>query len=111
MATSATHLNCTTSNRRFLPCRYRKMALKHHPDRNNNSEGTSAIIRLSTALNSAVAESTKKFKEISEAYEVLSDKNKRTIYDQYGEEGLKSGVPDQSGMPFNVAAQATTKHC
>lgn len=34
------------------------------------------------------------FKDIAEAYDVLSDKEKRTIYDQYGEEGLKGG-----GMP------------
>ncbi|EKM78983.1 hypothetical protein AGABI1DRAFT_75567 [Agaricus bisporus var. burnettii JB137-S8] len=53
---------------------YKKMALKWHPDRNKNSE-----------------EATKKFKEISEAFEVLNDKQKRTIYDQFGEEGLKGG--------------------
>ncbi|KAJ3873859.1 hypothetical protein F5051DRAFT_110502 [Lentinula edodes] len=53
---------------------YKKMALKWHPDRNNGSE-----------------EASKKFKEISEAFEVLSDKQKRTIYDQFGEEGLKGG--------------------
>ncbi|THH29995.1 hypothetical protein EUX98_g4189 [Antrodiella citrinella] len=55
---------------------YKKMALKWHPDRNNGSE-----------------EASKKFKEISEAFEVLSDKQKRTIYDQFGEEGLKGGAP------------------
>ncbi|KAF9647989.1 DnaJ-domain-containing protein [Thelephora ganbajun] len=53
---------------------YKKMALKWHPDRNAGSESAS-----------------KKFKEISEAFEVLSDKQKRTIYDQLGEEGLKGG--------------------
>ncbi|XP_078656892.1 dnaJ homolog subfamily B member 4-like isoform X1 [Branchiostoma floridae x Branchiostoma belcheri] len=52
---------------------YRKMALKYHPDKNK----------------SAGAE--EKFKEIAEAYEVLSDPKKREIYDQYGEEGLKGG--------------------
>lgn len=57
---------------------YRKLALKWHPDRNPD--------------NKAAAE--KKFKEISEAYEVLSDKNKRAVYDQFGEEGLKGGVPE-----------------
>ncbi|GAB6027861.1 hypothetical protein CHUAL_002079 [Chamberlinius hualienensis] len=54
---------------------YRKMALRYHPDKNK------------------AAGSEEKFKEIAEAYEVLSDKRKRDIYDQYGEEGLKGGVP------------------
>ncbi|KAG7089359.1 hypothetical protein E1B28_011049 [Marasmius oreades] len=57
---------------------YKKMALKWHPDRNAGSEAAS-----------------KKFKEISEAFEVLSDKNKRTVYDQFGEEGLKGSGPSQ----------------
>ncbi|XP_022101740.1 dnaJ homolog subfamily B member 5-like [Acanthaster planci] len=52
---------------------YRKMALKYHPDK-NKSKGAED-----------------KFKEISEAYEVLSDKEKRSIFDKYGEEGLKGG--------------------
>ena len=46
---------------------YKKMALKYHPDKNKNSK-----------------ESEKKFKEISEAYEVLMDSNKRNMYDIYG---------------------------
>ena len=50
---------------------YKKMALKYHPDKNK----------------SAGAE--EKFKEIAEAYEVLSDPQKRQVFDQYGEEGLK----------------------
>jgi len=53
---------------------YKKMALKWHPDRNQGSE-----------------EATTKFKEISEAFEVLTDSNKRAVYDQFGEEGLKGG--------------------
>ncbi|KAJ3216494.1 hypothetical protein HK099_005844 [Clydaea vesicula] len=64
---------------------YRKQALKWHPDRNiDNKE-----------------EADKKFKELSEAYEVLSDSNKKTIYDQYGEEGLKQGAMPEGagGMP------------
>lgn len=58
---------------------YKKMALKWHPDRNKGS-----------------AEATQKFKEVSEAFEVLSDKNKRAVFDQYGEEGLKGGPPPES---------------
>ncbi|CAK5269473.1 unnamed protein product [Mycena citricolor] len=63
---------------------YKKMALKWHPDRNGGSE-----------------QASQKFKEISEAFEVLSDKNKRAVYDQFGEEGLKNGgpTPGQGGGP------------
>lgn len=56
---------------------YRKLAMKWHPDKNPK--------------NKKAAEA--KFKEISEAYEVLSDPQKRAVYDQYGEEGLKGQVP------------------
>ncbi|XP_045020538.1 dnaJ homolog subfamily B member 2 isoform X5 [Bubalus bubalis] len=51
---------------------YRKKALQWHPDKNPD--------------NKEFAE--KKFKEVAEAYEVLSDKHKREIYDLYGREGL-----------------------
>jgi molecular chaperone DnaJ len=54
---------------------YRKSALKFHPDRNPGD-----------------AEAEKKFKEISEAYEVLSDEKKRQIYDQYGADALKGAA-------------------
>ncbi len=47
---------------------YRKLAVKHHPDKGGD-EAT--------------------FKEITRAYEVLSNEEKRQIYDQYGEEGLE----------------------
>ncbi|XP_005184676.1 dnaJ protein homolog 1 [Musca domestica] len=59
---------------------YRKLALKYHPDKNKSPQAE------------------ERFKEIAEAYEVLSDKKKRDIYDQYGEEGLKGGVPGAGGM-------------
>ncbi|PIN09201.1 Molecular chaperone (DnaJ superfamily) [Handroanthus impetiginosus] len=60
---------------------YRKLAMKWHPDKNPN--------------NKKAAEA--KFKQISEAYDVLSDPQKRAVYDNYGEEGLKGQVPPGAG--------------
>ncbi|XP_069792069.1 dnaJ homolog subfamily B member 2 isoform X2 [Narcine bancroftii] len=54
---------------------YRKLALRWHPDKNPD--------------NKEYAE--QKFKEIAEAYEVLSDRNKRDVYDRYGKDGLTDG--------------------
>lgn len=53
-----------------------------------------------------------KFKEVSEAFEVLSDSNKREVYDRYGEEGLKAGPgmgggAGPGGMPGGAHFQAT----
>lgn len=59
---------------------YRKLALKYHPDKNKTPQAE------------------ERFKEIAEAYEVLSDKKKRDIFDQYGEEGLKGGIPGSAGQ-------------
>ena len=54
---------------------YKKNALKHHPDRGGDEN---------------------KFKELSKAYEVLVDDNKRQMYDQMGEEGLSNNMNFQS---------------
>ncbi|KAI3993462.1 hypothetical protein MKX01_002475 [Papaver californicum] len=64
---------------------YRKLAMKWHPDKNPNNK----------------KDAEAKFKQISEAYDVLSDPQKRTIYDQYGEEGLQGGIPQQGGAGFS----------
>lgn len=53
---------------------YRKLAMRWHPDRNNGSK-----------------ESEEKFKEMTEAYDVLRDPQKRAAYDRYGEAGLRAG--------------------
>jgi molecular chaperone DnaJ len=59
---------------------YRRLAMKHHPDRNSSdSEGSDV-----------------KFKEAKEAYEVLSNANKRAAYDQYGHAGVD---PSMGGRP------------
>lgn len=50
---------------------YRKLALKYHPDRNKGN-----------------AEAEDKFKEATEAYEILRDENKRKLYDQFGHSGV-----------------------
>ena len=57
-----------------LKSSYRKLAMTHHPDRNGGSE-----------------ESMAKFKEISEAYTVLSDEQKRAAYDRFGHAGVNGG--------------------
>ncbi|XP_057597224.1 dnaJ homolog subfamily B member 7 [Hippopotamus amphibius kiboko] len=54
---------------------YRKVALKWHPDKNPENK----------------EEAERKFKEVAEAYEVLSNDEKRDIYDKYGKEGLSGG--------------------
>ncbi|PIE04351.1 MAG: molecular chaperone DnaJ [Spirochaetales bacterium] len=62
---------------------YRKLAVKYHPDRNQDN-----------------AEAEVKFKEATEAYEVLSDEKKRQAYDQFG----FAGVENMGGPSFNASA-------
>ncbi len=66
---------------------YRKLAIKYHPDKNPGNKEAEA-----------------KFKEVSEAHEVLSDKQKRARYDQFGHAGVNGGAggnPFGGGNPFS----------
>src|SRR4029453_3468031 len=69
---------------------YRKLAMKHHPDRNKDRKDAEA-----------------NFKEAKEAYEVLSDKEKRAAYDRFGHAGIDpsmaagAGAGAGAGFDFN----------
>ena len=66
---------------------YRKKALKWHPDKNNHQK----------------EEAEKMFKKISEAYSILSDNDKRNIYDKYGMEGVNNMEQGGPGInPFDL---------
>jgi len=64
---------------------YRDLSKTYHPDKNPGDDAAAA-----------------KFVEIANAYEVLTDDEKRRIYDQYGEEGLKDGGRQQFRNPFDI---------
>ncbi len=64
---------------------YRRLAMKYHPDRNKDD-----------------ADAEARFKEAKEAYEVLSDADKRATYDQFGHEGLQRGA---AGGPGGFSAE------
>ncbi|KAL6225880.1 hypothetical protein ACLB2K_004729 [Fragaria x ananassa] len=72
-----------TASQDDLKKAYRKAAIKNHPDKGGDPE---------------------KFKELAQAYEVLSDLEKREIYDQFGEDALKEGMGGGGGAhdPFDI---------
>ncbi len=68
---------------------YRKLARKHHPDVNPGNK-----------------EAEERFKEISEAHEVLSDSEKRKNYDEFGEDGLRAGFDPEQARQYKQWQQS-----
>jgi len=62
-----------SASQKDIKVAYRKLAMKYHPDKNKNNPNAE-----------------EKFKQISEAYEILSDPEKKNLYDKYGKEGLEN---------------------
>jgi molecular chaperone DnaJ len=69
-----------TAGEEDLKKAFRNLAKKHHPDANPGNPGAEV-----------------KFKEINEAYDVLSDPKKRAAYDQFGHAGVGAGAPGGGG--------------
>jgi molecular chaperone DnaJ len=67
-----------------LKAAFRKLAMEHHPDRNGGCEDAAG-----------------RFKEINEAYSVLSDQQKRAAYDRFGHAGLNGGMGGGGGAQFH----------
>lgn len=75
---------------------YRKKAIQYHPD------------KWSTASEQEKKDAEEKFKEAAEAYDVLSDENKRARYDQFGHQGL--GGPGGGGYSYNGSMDDILSH-
>jgi len=70
-----------TATKQEIKKAYRKLAMKYHPDKNPDDKKAEEM-----------------FKKINEAYEVLSDDEKRAIYDKYGKEGLQGNIGGGRGF-------------
>jgi len=79
-----------TANQEKIKSAFRTLARKYHPDVNKEPDAE------------------ERFKEINEAYMILSDEEKRSVYDRFGHEGLRSagGMPDWNTIdPFEIFEQ------
>jgi len=84
-----------TANDDEIKKAHRRLARQYHPDMNRNN-----------------VEATEKFKEVQEAYDVLSDAQKRRNYDQFGHAGVGAGGPaggGDAGDPFDAFRQARSR--
>ena len=72
---------------------YRKLAMKHHPDRNHGDDNK---------------KSEEQFKEGKEAYEMLSDPQKRAAYDQYGHAGVDPNLGGRGGAEVDLPRPSAT---
>ncbi len=81
-----------TASQEEIKAAYRKLALKYHPDRNPDNK-----------------EAEEKFKEAAQAYEVLSDEQKRKQYDQFGHEGFER-MGSGGGAPHDMNMEDIFEH-
>ncbi|MDY0059466.1 MAG: J domain-containing protein [Myxococcota bacterium] len=72
-----------TASEKEVKTAYKKLAMKYHPDRNPGNKSAE-----------------ERFKNVSRAFEVLGDKEKRQIYDEFGEEGLRPGFDPAKAREF-----------